>query len=158
MGSYERRMRRAQNRKRGKMKSNMGRKLTLTTNQFGTFVFPPLGRSSAKNDSDWETALRLMKKLKDPGLAFPVPLTEEEEKAVAKPGVMAFQFYELLEAEAVFLLQDDEWRFLQKRLKENRNNVPLAANDEYEELLQTVNDAEEYTVEQKPAKETAGKG
>lgn len=121
------------------------RNVTLTAYQFNNFVYPPLGSGNAKGDGDWETALRVMKKLKDPELTMPKALDEKELEA-QQEGKPVYAFYKLLDDEATFLLEEDEWRFVRDKVKANRDNVALMAAQDYEACMVAIKDAEKVEV------------
>ena len=131
---------------KGSEKGTM-RKLTLTAFQFDNFVYPPLGQGNAKGDASWETALRVMKVLKDPELTRPRDLDADELKA-QKEGKPVYAFHKLLDSEAEFMFEEDEWRFVRDKVKENRDNVSLMAAQDYEETLVLLNDAEKIEVKE----------
>ncbi|KKL14919.1 hypothetical protein LCGC14_2510820, partial [marine sediment metagenome] len=110
---------------------------------FNTFLYPQLASSSSKTDAEFETALRVMRVFKDPSMTEVVPLnaTEEEQR---KGGQKVYAFRRLLEDEATFLLETDEWEFVKARLKEHKVNVALAAIDDFNDLLEALNDAPEF--------------
>ena len=126
------------------------KQLTFTKSHFDLFVFPQVGTAQAKSDSEFEAALRLLRKLKDPALTVEKPLTQAEEEA-EKNGDRVFRFYRLLEDQATFLLQDDEFRLLKDRITGHKTTVSLVAVEEFNELLQVLKDPPEVEVE--PVKE-----
>lgn len=113
------------------------KKLKLTSRQFDTFVFPQIASSTARSDGEFETALRLLRKLKDPALTQPALLTVEEAAARAQ-GQAAFAFHRLRSDEAVFLLEEDEWGMLQSRVSEHRTRVAIVAAEEFADLIETI--------------------
>lgn len=126
------------------------RKFTITAEHFNTFLYPQLASSSSKTDAEFETALRVMKIFKDPSMTEVVPLNPGEQQQQDR-GQKVYSFRRLLEDEATFVLETDEWGFVQARLKEHKINVALAAIEDFNELLEALNNAPEF----KPEPETA---
>lgn len=122
------------------------RKLSLTADQFDAFVFPYVATSSAQNDGEFETALRLLRKLKDPALTMPAPLTDAEEKA-RQAGGKVFAFAKLRESEATFLLEEDEWKLLQNRVAAFKTKVNIVALEDFAALLEAIKTAPEFKPE-----------
>ena len=58
------------------------RKLILSADQFDTFVFQQVTTVPAENENEFETSLRLLRKLKDPAITKEAPLTDAEHRAV----------------------------------------------------------------------------
>ena len=122
------------------------RQLTVTADQFDTFLFPHVAQSSAKDESEFETALRLMRKIKDPAVTEEVPLTAVERQA-KENGQRLFPFRRLLGDAHTFVLEEDEHKLLLKRLNERKTSVALLALEEFDELLKVVAAAPEFKVE-----------
>lgn len=123
------------------------RKLRLTAQQFDHFVFPYVAQAAAKNDGEFETALRLIRKLKDGALTEEIPLSEEESKIQAN-GKLVLPFRRLREGEATFVLEEDEWKMLRSRVAERKVNVSIVALEMYADLLATIDQAPEYRPEE----------
>ena len=123
------------------------RKLTLQAKYFDNFVFPQLAGTSAENDSEWETALRLLKAIKDPVLTVEVDLTPQEKEARDR-GQQVYAFRKLREGEATFLLQSDEYALLLKRINAHKTRVALVAAEDFAELLAAIENAPEVKVEE----------
>ena len=121
------------------------RKLTLTAEHFDTFVFQQVTAGPVDNEHELETALRLLRKLKDPALTTEVPLTVAE-KAVQEEGQRIFQFRKLREDEAVFLLDTDEFELLKRRVEKHKTQVAILVLEEFMELLQVIEKAPEVKV------------
>lgn len=125
------------------------RQLTFNGKQFKDFVFTQMGRAtSSGGDSDWETALRVIKKLKDPALTEVIPLTDEEQKA-ENEGTTVFYFRRLIEDHATWEFEEDEWKFLKTKLEANKKNVLLLAAEDFEELLRVIRDAKQVDTKKK---------
>lgn len=126
------------------------RQVTFTKLQFRNFIYPQIGKGTSKGEGDWEAAIRLVKVLKDDELTEEIPYNEAEREALAK-GEMIYPFRTLIEDSATFLFQDDEFRFLETKMKADRPKVPLLAGEDYDSLLQALKDAEkiEKKAEQK---------
>lgn len=122
------------------------RKLSLTADQFDTFVFPYVAQSNAQNDAEFETALRLLRKLKDPALTMVAPLSDPEEKA-RQAGAKVFAFNKLRESEASFVLEEDEWKLLQARLAAYKTKVNIVALEDFAALLDVIKAAPEFKPE-----------
>lgn len=128
------------------------RKLTLQKGHFDTFVFQQVTTLPAANESEFETALRLLKKLKDPALTKEVALTPEEQEA-EKQGQRAFPFRQLLEDEATFVLEEDEYQLLKKRVEKHKTLVATLVLEEFAELLAVIAGAETYNIQAASLKE-----
>ncbi len=129
------------------------RKVTISKKQFDTFLFPQIAQSNAKTDSERETAIRVIKILKDRGLTMDKPLTKREER-LREDGENVFEFKELVEDEATFVLEEDEHNFIKKRLEENAKGVALLVLEDFEALRDLFKNAEKFTPEA-PEDETA---
>ena len=124
------------------------RRITFTEPQFKNFVFPHVGRSNANSGSDWETALRLIKKLKDPTLTEEVDLTQDEQES-ENDGATVFRFRTLLTREATFELEEDEWKLLRQILEGMRTKVLLIAAEDFEAILEIVREAKQVDTKEK---------
>lgn len=122
------------------------RKLVLTAAQFDTFVFPQVASSAAKSESEFETALRLLKKLKDPALTEAVPFTDEELKRAKETRQALFAFHRLREDSATFLLEEDEWLLLKARVSDHKTKVSIVALEDFSSALAAVAAAAPFTV------------
>ena len=140
-GTYATRRR---NQRRGK---NKMRKLTLTAHQFNSFVYPNVAHDNAKGDGDWETALRVIQHLKDPEKTKEAAMTADEVKA-KQEGRPVYPNYRLLDDEAEFLFQDDEWRMVRDKVKAGRDTCLITAAVDFEELLQVIENAEKVEVKE----------
>ncbi len=109
------------------------RQLTFTAHLFRNFVFPYVGASSVKDVSEWDTQLRLIKKLKDPALTVQVELTDAEREAEAQ-GQVVYRFYQLREEKGTFQLEEDERDLLKRRIEDNRTRVNAIAAEDFDEL------------------------
>lgn len=119
------------------------RQLTLTAPEYDGLVYPTIGQGSgAQTDSEWETAMRLMKVLKEPGLTVEIPLTEEQLDD-AKHGKHHVSSRRLTEGSAVFVFEEDCISMLEKRMKAARPGVPLAIADQFEALMLKIRSAPE---------------
>lgn len=130
------------------------RRLVINADLFDTFLFPNIAQSNAKTDSERETALRVLKKIKDPAITTEKPLTRREEQ-LQKEGERVFSYRILRGEEATFLLEEDEWKFVKTRLKDNAGNIALLALEEFNNLLEIFEQAEEIKVEIEKEKEVA---
>ena len=146
MGSFEGRLQR--NRVRQLKKRGIMRQVTFTKKQFKDFVYPFVGQGNAKADGDWETALRLVKKFKDPILTEKVPLNKEEQKAEDE-GSTVFCFRTLLTEDATFELEEDEWGLLKQILEGRRKNIIFLAAEDFEELLAVIREAKQVDAKEK---------
>lgn len=125
------------------------RQLMLTAREFDGFVFPVVTQGNgAQNDGEWETAIRLVRALKEPSLAEDKPYNETEKKAIAD-GALLIKSKVLIEDSAVFLLEEDAITLLERRLRENRKGVPFGVAEDYEALIQKVHNAPVAPVEVK---------
>lgn len=123
------------------------RKLTLTAQQFKIFVFPHIAAAKPASNAEFDTSLRLMRKLKDPALTTAIPLTEAEQ-AVKDRGDLVIPFHQLLEDEASFLLEEAEWQLLYDRMMANRTAVSMAIAEDFATLLASIKAAPEFKVEE----------
>ena len=133
------------------------RKLSLTADQFETFVFQQVTVGPVDNEHELETALRLLRKLKDPALTTEVPLTAAE-KAAQEEGQRVFQFRKLREDEAVFLLDTDEFELLKRRVQKHKTQVAMLVLEEFMQLLQVIETAEEFKPELKKPEQAEAEG
>ena len=124
------------------------RKVKFTAFQFNNFVYPYVAHASAKGEGDWETALRVIKILKDPTKTKVSPMSPAEVKA-KEEGQPVYPNHRLLDSEAEFLVQDDEYRMIRDKVKARRDDVLITAAEDFEILLQVLNDAEEVEVQEK---------
>lgn len=129
------------------------RKIRFTSLQFNNFVYPNVAHNNAKGDGEWETALRLVKILKDPAKTKEMPLSKGEIEA-QEMGRAAYPNHCLLDDEAEFLVQDDEWRMIRDKVKAGRDTVLITASEDFEATLQAIEDAEKIEVEEKAKPET----
>jgi len=139
LGAIRRRNRR--NNKRGVM-----RQLTVSQSAYSTFLFPQFANATAESESEFEVALRTLKKLKDPALTLEKELSPQEAEA-RKSGTPVFAFRKLLEESATFLLETDEHALLLKRVKANKTLVVFVALEEFNALLEMVEKAPEFKPE-----------
>jgi len=116
------------------------RRLTITNHHFDTFLYPFLMQSVAREPAEWDVALRLLRKLKDPAETEERELTPEEADA-RRRGIPVYPFRRLRQAEATLLLEEDEFTLLSGRLAERKSNVLLGAADDFAELLAAVANA-----------------
>lgn len=128
------------------------RRVVITADLFDTFLFPQLAQSNAKTDSERETALRILKKIKDPAITTEKPLTRREEQ-LQEDGERVFHYRILIGDEIELLLEEDEWKFIKTRLKDNAGGVALLALEDFNELLEILDKAEEVKVEKVDIKE-----
>lgn len=117
--------------------------VTLHATQYSTWVYPMFGTSKSGTDAEFETALRTMKKLKDPSLTIAVPPTEAEKQAT-RPGVEIFQYRQLREEKAVFLFEEDEIALVLRRIIEQRAGVPAVTAEDYQEVVDLLKNAPVY--------------
>ena len=118
------------------------KQVTITKHLFDTFAFPQIAQANAKTDGEWETALRLIKKFKDPALTRETPLNKMELRA-KDDGQKVAQFYELLEDQVTFVFQDDEFHLMKDRITGNKTNISILLAEDFQELLQAIEDAED---------------
>lgn len=121
------------------------KKVTISKFEFDTFVFQQVAGSTAENDNEAETAIRLMRKLKDETLTIECEPTKEEGEA-RKKGRSVFLMRQLREGSATFVLQDDEHKLLFKRLEKNVPHVALLLLEEFSDLVRRVKEAPAYDV------------
>ncbi len=122
------------------------RKFTITAEHFNTFLYPQLASSNSRTDPEFETALRVMRVFKDPSMTEAVPLNPGEQQQ-RDSGQKVYAFRRLLEDDATFLLETDEWEFTKDRLKDHKANVALAAIEDFNELLEALKNAPEFKPE-----------
>lgn len=119
------------------------RQLTLTAAEYDGLVYPTIGQGNgAQTDGEWETAMRLMKVLKEPGITTEIPLTEEQVGDAAN-GKHHVASRRLVEDQAVFVLEEDCVTMLEKRMRAARPGVPFAIADQFEALLVKIKSAPE---------------
>lgn len=121
------------------------RKVPISKEAFDNFVFPIVATSSAKNEAEFETGIRLIQKLKDPSLTIEKPLTDAEGKA-RDAGTKVYPYRVLREDVAVFVLEEDEWQLMAERLKERRTTIPMLAMEDFKALLDTLKDPEKMEI------------
>jgi hypothetical protein len=116
------------------------RQLTFTADQFNTFVFSYVTSVPAENDLEFETGLRLLRKLKDPTLTEEVPPSPEELEAEVKSGgrLRVFPFYRLQRDRATFVLEEDEYNLLKKRMRAGRTKVATLVAEEFALVLDAI--------------------
>lgn len=132
------------------------RRLTVSQDSFTTFVYPFLARSAAQDAGEWDVQIDLLRIFKDPALTEEVPLTPKERED-ADGGQKVYRFRRLREDQATFLLLDEGWRLLKKRLEAQKTQVALAAAEDYDDLLKVVAEAPEVKVQEaKDAPEVPG--
>ncbi len=124
------------------------RTITMTAQQFRDFVYPGMASGTATNDAEFETAMRVMKKLKDPGLTTELALTLNEV-AAQLDGVTVFPFRKLLESSVTFVLHEDEYVLLKGRITAMQPTINYAAGDAYQAVRTLFAGAKEVAEEQK---------
>lgn len=117
--------------------------VTLHATQYSTWVYPMFGASKSGSDAEFETALRVIRKLKDPSLTVAVPPTEAE-KLATRPGVEIFQYRQLREAQATFLFEEDEIALVLRRMLEQKSGVPAVTAEDYLEVVDLLKNAPAY--------------
>lgn len=122
------------------------RKLKLSAQQFDAFVFPYVAQASAANDNEWETALRLIRKLKDEEKTVVAPYSDEEEMLRKMRGEVVFPFRRLRKSHDEFYLEEDEFALLILRLTAQKMNVRAVAAGAFAELLLACENAETMNV------------
>jgi len=130
------------------------RKLTLDARQFNNFVFPHVANATTKGNSEWETMLRVMKKLKDPKISHERDITSEEQKA-EEAGVATYRFRKLSVPKHTFVLEEDEYSLIAEKVKDQRDSTPAMAADEFEAVLNAIGDCEQYEAKEKATKKEA---
>lgn len=119
------------------------RQLTLTAPEFDGLVYPTIAQGNgAQTDGEWETAMRLMKALKEPGLTVEIPLNEKQVED-GRNGTHHVPSRRLAESQAVFVLEEDCISMLEKRMRAARPGVPLGIADQFEVLLVKIKAAPE---------------
>lgn len=119
------------------------KKVTISKFDFDTFVFQQVAGSTAENDNEAETAIRLMRKIKDEALTEEEESTKEQEE-LRKKGRPVFLMRKLREEQAVFILQDDEHKLLLKRLEKNLSSVALLVLEGFMDLIKNVKESPAY--------------
>jgi hypothetical protein len=127
------------------------RQLTVTARQYEYFLFPYVAGMSADSVDDFETQLRLMRKLKDPALTVEIPLTEEEEEAARRARVSTYSSRRLLEDQATFMLDEDEWKMAKKRVEAHRTKCTGIAAEDVAELIEVITMAQKIEVKPETA-------
>lgn len=119
------------------------RAVTFTKEQFDTFVFKLFATVPSKDDTEIEVAIRVLRKLKDPALTEALPMNAAERAAEAQ-GDRAYSLHRLCESRATFLLEEDERKLLEQRLRDQRKNVPTFALEDLQETVDTIHNAPEH--------------
>jgi hypothetical protein len=121
------------------------RKVTLTAYQFDNFVYTPVANSSAENENELETALRVMRKLKDPKLTRDGEISPEEAKLIGK--IAAYAPRVLATAEAIFEFEEDEFALILRRMNKARTSLALVALPDLMETIEVFNGTSSETEE-----------
>jgi hypothetical protein len=119
------------------------RQVELEARQFQYFAFPIVAMGNADNIEQFECQIRLVRKFKDPQLTEDVPLREEEQEEAAKANAPTYPSRRLSVGRdaAVFVLQDDEWKLLLKRLEGHRLKINAIAAEDLATVIEAVKQA-----------------
>lgn len=115
------------------------RLVSVSGNEFQFFVWPVIVGSQAENASEFEVAVRFLRKLKKVSSEF---VTDKDDD---DPNQLIVRSRKLNEYPTQFILEEDEHRLFLKRIKEGVKGVSIGLAEEYSLLLEKVKDAEEYT-------------
>jgi len=113
------------------------RKVRVTADQYYVFLYPQFAASVAENADEFETQLRVIRKLKDQTLSQDEPVTEQDRQEADRKHTVPVPYRRLLEAEAVFLFEEDEWRLLCRRIENYKKMVAAGAAELFAQHLQT---------------------
>lgn len=119
--------------------------VTLSQAQYTKFAYPAVAQSAAERLEDWEPALRLMRKLRDPALTQDAEVTVDEQKILEAGRVLAYAPRKLKEDQASFEVEEDEWKLWRARVEGYRLRVPLVAAEDLEATLDALRQAKSLT-------------
>lgn len=117
------------------------RAVTVTKQQFDEAVFPALIQGNAENESEMETAIRVLRKFRDPEVTQEETVSAEMRERAERMGQRVFALRRLVADTHTFELEEDEHRLLVARMKAHVPRVHLLAAEDFLAALAAVRDA-----------------
>lgn len=123
------------------------REVHVTREQFDEFLYPAIASSSAENESELETAVRVLRKLKKPDITFEEVISSEEQERAKKNRTKLVPFRKLTVDEHTFMFEEPEYKLVLDRVKAHLPRISLAAAEELWEFYESVKGAPEVNIE-----------
>ena len=133
-------------RRKFKKGSRIMRSITLTRPQFDEVFYPTLiaGHAQVKNEDEHDTALILMRQMKDGGVTRPEDPKPKVVEAIEEAGNRWWPSRKLIESEHTFEFDEDVYKIIEARFRAKITHVHPAMADEFDEVWQIVKGAERY--------------
>lgn len=122
------------------------RSITLTKQEFDDTFFPLVtsGRTPAKDENEHEIALRLLRQLKDPKVTYPEDPKPSQVEAIEESGNRWWPSYKLDTAEYKWDFEEDVFKVIRHRLKEQIKHVHPMMAEEFDAVWQKVKNAKTW--------------
>ena len=124
------------------------RSIEITKDEFDDTFFPTVtsGRTPAKNEDEHEIALRLIRYLKNPSLTYPEDPKPVQIAAIEESGNRWWPSYYLNEDEAILEFEEDVFKVVRHRFKEQIPHTHPMMAEEFDVVWQKIKAAESYEV------------